>query len=405
MVAVSDYWLKNKNTGTFTKVNLGSTNDNYSDAIYPTTATNGAHPSNWLTSDYEHESDRKKWYGFEINYENNLTMLPDFGYGLYRVTVEVRSSFAAQGSTTLAQDYPYGVCGHFYLDYRDDNFGTYVDAIGHDQDIFLEFHMPELDYSNPENVTPFYEGTWKFANHSDKNTYPMEPHENGNIYSIWELKGVGNPSTSGFNDFWNNSLVVLTENFNNPRLVWSSYPSSNISSYKIYRASSQTPVIYPFFLTFNLAATVSSSTLDWIDETISINPNGDYIYYRIVGVYSNGNTTPHSNIAGINGYFYKSNKNYEFETNLIQPDYKLMQNHPNPFNPITSIRYSIPKASYVTINVYNSLGIEVANLIDDKKEAGEYSASFDGSRLSSGVYYYRLQTHDYVETKKMVLIK
>jgi hypothetical protein len=91
--------------------------------------------------------------------------------------------------------------------------------------------------------------------------------------------------------------------------------------------------------------------------------------------------------------------------NNLPTEFKLFQNYPNPFNPTTTIQFDIPKASFVTLKVYNILGQEVATLVNEKREAGRYEAKFKASTLSSGVYFYRLQAGDYASTKKFVLIK
>ena len=85
--------------------------------------------------------------------------------------------------------------------------------------------------------------------------------------------------------------------------------------------------------------------------------------------------------------------------------FELSQNYPNPFNPSTTIQYDLPKASFVTLKVYNILGQEVATLVNEKREAGRYGVEFDGSKLTSGVYFYRLVTGDFGSTKKFILIK
>ncbi len=81
------------------------------------------------------------------------------------------------------------------------------------------------------------------------------------------------------------------------------------------------------------------------------------------------------------------------------------QNYPNPFNPSTTIRYSIPENSFVTLKVYNALGKEVSVLANEYKSAGYYQASFNASELSSGIYFYTLNTGKFTETRKMILMK
>lgn len=83
----------------------------------------------------------------------------------------------------------------------------------------------------------------------------------------------------------------------------------------------------------------------------------------------------------------------------------LGQNYPNPFNPTTNITFALPNESHVTLKVYNSLGQEVSTLVEGNMGAGTHNLVWDGSRLASGVYFYRMQAGNQVITKKMLLIK
>jgi hypothetical protein len=83
----------------------------------------------------------------------------------------------------------------------------------------------------------------------------------------------------------------------------------------------------------------------------------------------------------------------------------LDQNYPNPFNPSTEIRFALPQDSRVSLKVYNSLGQEVQTLIDGETPAGYHTARFDAGRIASGVYFYRLQAGNFIETRKMMLVK
>lgn len=92
---------------------------------------------------------------------------------------------------------------------------------------------------------------------------------------------------------------------------------------------------------------------------------------------------------------------------LTPSDFSLSQNYPNPFNPTTVINYSLAKSEFVSLKIYDLLGNEVATLINEEKPAGNYNAEFPAHKfnLSSGTYFYRLQAGNFVETKKMILLK
>jgi hypothetical protein len=92
-------------------------------------------------------------------------------------------------------------------------------------------------------------------------------------------------------------------------------------------------------------------------------------------------------------------------SNLIPERYELFQNYPNPFNPVTKIRFSLPKSDFVSIKVFDILGRELAVISHQKLEAGVYELPFDGSNLSSGVYFYRMETGAFTDVRKMVLVK
>ena len=89
----------------------------------------------------------------------------------------------------------------------------------------------------------------------------------------------------------------------------------------------------------------------------------------------------------------------------IPERYSLEQNYPNPFNPSTKINFNLPKQSFVSLKIYDITGREVAKLLSSEINAGSYSVDFNGSQLSSGVYFYRLDAGEFVQTKRMMLIK
>ncbi|PJB00389.1 MAG: hypothetical protein CO128_00720 [Ignavibacteriales bacterium CG_4_9_14_3_um_filter_30_11] len=92
-------------------------------------------------------------------------------------------------------------------------------------------------------------------------------------------------------------------------------------------------------------------------------------------------------------------------TSGIPESYSLSQNYPNPFNPTTNINYDIPNESFVNITVYNDLGQEVMTLVNKEQKAGKYVVSFNAKVLSSGIYFYQIKANDFVQIKKMILLK
>jgi len=86
-------------------------------------------------------------------------------------------------------------------------------------------------------------------------------------------------------------------------------------------------------------------------------------------------------------------------------EYALQQNYPNPFNPSTKISYSLAKAGYVRLAVFNTLGQEVAVLVDGNMPAGHFNANFNSADLNTGIYFYKLVANNFVQMKKMMLVK
>lgn len=153
------------------------------------------------------------------------------------------------------------------------------------------------------------------------------------------------------------------------------------------------------------------------NASFSINTNGignKKVRVRIVVEENIGGKYAMANIHADENVLPKENQNaISYSGSEVVTEYALEQNYPNPFNPTTTIKFQIPTSGNVTIKVYDILGNEVANLVDGYMETGRYEVSFDagklasrkGSALSSGVYIYRLNVNDYVNVKKMVLLK
>jgi photosystem II stability/assembly factor-like uncharacterized protein len=146
----------------------------------------------------------------------------------------------------------------------------------------------------------------------------------------------------------------------------------------------------------------SNGGLNWTTDRPGISPNK---YIRSV-YFTNQNT---GWVVGDWGEILKTtNSGNVFASNIskeIPSSFSLSQNYPNPFNPITNVKFSIIKAEQVKLIVYDIMGREVQTVVNESMKPGTYEARFDGSQLTSGVYFYKLVTGNFTETKKMLLIK
>jgi len=111
-------------------------------------------------------------------------------------------------------------------------------------------------------------------------------------------------------------------------------------------------------------------------------------------------------LVPVGNVLYKNGSGQQVNWNFnIPKDYSLLQNYPNPFNPSTTISYQIPKAGHVEIKIFDLLGRELSMLVNSDMSAGKHEVKFDGSNLSSGVYFYRMTAENFVSTRKLLLMK
>jgi N-acetylneuraminic acid mutarotase len=118
-----------------------------------------------------------------------------------------------------------------------------------------------------------------------------------------------------------------------------------------------------------------------------------------------GSRTTHPLIGTSEIYEFSIITEVEEELNELPTEYILSQNYPNPFNPATKIRFSVPQSSNVIIKVFDILGNEIATLVNEEKPAGSYEMTWHAANLPSGVYFYRLRAGNFLETKKMILLR
>ena len=189
----------------------------------------------------------------------------------------------------------------------------------------------------------------------------------------------------------------------NPTLTFSG-GGSNVDHYILKKE-------YDFGTGFN-AHYVDPATSPYVDNNVQITRfGGDLVArYSAIAVDTYGYRSDYSNMVSTNGQSLWKESDLKSSKKTIA-EYKLNQNFPNPFNPTTTIKYSIPNgvgskhAFTVQLKVYDILGNEVATLVNEQKAAGNYTVNFDASELSSGIYFYKLIANNFIETKKMILLK
>lgn len=166
---------------------------------------------------------------------------------------------------------------------------------------------------------------------------------------------------------------------------------------RIYHFSVQTSVddMHWTEILTDITSDASEWTINQFDPVIAK-------YVKLICINSN-----ESNFAGLwEAEFYGPDQSTEINPKpIISSDFKLEQNYPNPFNPATTIRFNLPSDQHVKINIYNVVGEMVKELVNENYSAGTHSIEFNGSRLSSGIYIYRIETLAFTDIKKMVLLK
>ena len=147
-------------------------------------------------------------------------------------------------------------------------------------------------------------------------------------------------------------------------------------------------------------------------STVTDLGNGTYVANLTAPIALGTDTISVIVISGIDtvSIFWKAIVSYfsptSIDEQLISPnEFHLFQNYPQPFNPATTIKYQIPKTSKVILKVFDVLGNEMETLVDQKKSAGIYEIDFDGTGLTSGIYFYSIKTKEFTDTKKMILLK
>ena len=172
-------------------------------------------------------------------------------------------------------------------------------------------------------------------------------------------------------------------------LSWQTSSELNNRGFEVYRSGKNTNTDWTKAGFVNGSGSKNTpSHYTYSDEQLSA---GKY-YYRLKQIDYNGNFEYHN----LNGFAEITGPN----------KYELSQNYPNPFNPVTKINFSLPAGTNVSIKVYDVSGRQISTIVNNKFLAADYySVVFDASMLSSGIYYYRIETDKFMSVKKMVVLK
>lgn len=240
---------------------------------------------------------------------------------------------------------------------------------------------------NPDLWFVYYNNSGKYQSKIKSDGLEIE---NGSIIRVSDILNI-NYRTDRLQNFWNNALVAIpSQDQLSPRIIWGPVSNFNPTGYQIYWRLGESG-------NFGLLNSVDKNIYDYTHEGLALGRRMVSEYK--VRAFNNNSFSDFTNIASIqvSGYLYKSFKS--------QPEFELSQNYPNPFNPITRINYTIPEKSFVNLKVYDAIGNEVATLVNEIKDAGNYSLIFNAQHLSSGLYFYTLKTDGKSITRKMILIK
>lgn len=179
---------------------------------------------------------------------------------------------------------------------------------------------------------------------------------------------------------------------NHPKIVWSLNSEYDMKDYTLEKKNGPT-------LDWTVLAVTSSN--NYVDQSENLTGLFSHeVWYRVKANDINGHSSNYTNPLEVNVAGVALDKK-----GFYNNEYELYTNYPNPFNPSTNISFYLLKDGHVSLKIYNTLGQEVANLVNELMESGIHSVTFNAENLNSGIYIYSLQVNGYISTKKMTLIK
>ncbi len=296
------------------------------------------------------------------------------------------------------------------------------------------FDRPEQNVNRIAFVIHFNDNTWDNNNGSDYHIYingGTQTHQfvmDGKIDSTAK-KVISNSNIDLFVDFNGTELYVATQSAQSQgkdvfifvsdslrNLVSSPWAKSGrVMRWNTFLGNESTNNWSGWF---DAQGSVQNASGQFLEGTINLMDEFNYLPSKIflsIGHYQtqDGGTLLAQCPSGNGNGDIEANEFYELNIQLSQIkdklisnfDYQLKQNFPNPFNALTTFRFSLPEFNFVTLKIFDILGVEIATLINEEMNAGDYSFVFDAKNLSSGVYIYQLKAGSFIEHKKMVLVK
>jgi hypothetical protein len=188
-------------------------------------------------------------------------------------------------------------------------------------------------------------------------------------------------------------------------ITWTDNPNTAVTEFQIWRRVKHNGVTGDPVLLTTVGRGVQTYTDN--DYILTNGYTDDLLWYDVRAYYSTEGTYSDPNYCaqfGMENYSREEDKPDVSFFNEMPTDYSIA-NYPNPFNPTTTINYQLPENGFVTIKVYDLLGKEVATLVNENKSAGYHRVNFDASKLTSGVYVYTITANQFIQSKKMLLMK
>jgi hypothetical protein len=326
------------------------------------------------------------------------------------MTVKFSVGQIADDNCHLGTDKLYTNTTEYYPNYN--NSGTRWDPwnVGYNE-VFSPYSSPSTKdkNDNESGIFIYYKAL------TSKNTASIDIYKVNQPLSRDSILKLTPPSRPmglkiGWTNCTNNEIFVkLTWNHNmEPDML----RNSTFKRYQIYRAYADMDNVlgdYTMIAEWNFSIDSTPTYIDynvWANCDYSASVPHFNVRYKIKAVDNTDWTSVFSDFVSNQSLVVKINTPDNYTNNSNLPNsFNLYQNYPNPFNPETNIQYDLPKDVFVSIKIYDLLGREIKTLVNEFKNAGSYIVSFNGSEFASGIYFYKIKAENFVQVKRMVLIK